>query len=55
MVFADPPYNVAIDGHVSGLRKNRHREFVQASGEMSNEAVFECRTIYHRGRITIND
>jgi hypothetical protein len=44
MVFADPPYNVAIEGHVSGLGKN-HREFVQASGEMSNEAVFECRTI----------
>lgn len=45
MVFADPPYNVAIEGHVSGLGKNRHREFVQASGETSNEAVFECRTI----------
>ncbi|WP_439924417.1 site-specific DNA-methyltransferase [Nitrobacter sp. JJSN] len=35
MVFADPPYNVAIDGHVSGLGKNQHREFVQASGEMT--------------------
>jgi len=35
MVFADPPYNVAIDGNVSGLGKNQHREFVQASGEMS--------------------
>jgi ParB-like chromosome segregation protein Spo0J len=29
MVFADPPYNVAIDGHVSGLGKNQHREFVR--------------------------
>ncbi len=35
MVFADPPYNVAIDGHVSGLGKHRHREFAEASGEMT--------------------
>jgi DNA modification methylase len=40
-VFSDPPYNVAIDGHVSGLGKVRHREFVMASGEMSPEA-FTC-------------
>lgn len=36
MVFADPPYNVPIQGHVSGKGKARHREFVQASGEMSD-------------------
>ena len=35
LVFTDPPYNVAIDGHVSGLGKVRHREFAFASGEMS--------------------
>lgn len=35
MVFADPPYNVKIDGHVSGLGKIKHREFEFASGEMS--------------------
>lgn len=35
MVFSDPPYNVAIDGHVSGLGKVKHREFAMASGEMS--------------------
>jgi DNA modification methylase len=34
-VFTDPPYNVAIDGHVSGLGKTKHREFAMASGEMS--------------------
>ena len=28
MVFTDPPYNVPIDGHVSGLGKLKHREFV---------------------------
>lgn len=35
VVFTDPPYNVAIDGHVSGNGKIRHREFAMASGEMS--------------------
>jgi DNA modification methylase len=35
MIFTDPPYNVPIQGHVSGLGKARHREFVQASGEMT--------------------
>lgn len=37
MVFTDPPYNVKIDGHVSGLGAVRHREFAMASGEMSPE------------------
>jgi DNA modification methylase len=35
MVFTDPPYNVRIEGHVSGLGKVTHREFGMASGEMS--------------------
>lgn len=35
MIFSDPPYNVKIDGHVSGLGKQRHREFAEASGEMT--------------------
>ncbi|WBL31749.1 site-specific DNA-methyltransferase [Sinirhodobacter sp. HNIBRBA609] len=35
MVFADPPYNVKIDGHVGGAGKVKHREFAMASGEMS--------------------
>ncbi len=39
MVFTDPPYNVKIDGHVSGLGAIKHREFAFASGEM-NEAEF---------------
>jgi DNA modification methylase len=37
MVFTDPPYNVVIDGHVSGLGKVKHREFAMASGEMSSQ------------------
>lgn len=36
MVFTDPPYNVPINGHVSGNGKNQHREFAMASGEMSS-------------------
>lgn len=35
MTFTDPPYNVAIDGHVGGLGKIKHRAFPMASGEMS--------------------
>jgi DNA modification methylase len=33
--FADPPFNVRIDGHVSGKGAVHHREFPMASGEMS--------------------
>jgi len=35
LIFTDPPYNVPIAGHVSGLGKAKHREFAMASGEMS--------------------
>jgi DNA modification methylase len=35
-VFADPPYNVPIDGHVCGLGAIKHREFAMAAGEMTN-------------------
>jgi ParB-like chromosome segregation protein Spo0J len=35
MVFTDPPYNVPIAGHVSGLGAVQHREFAMAVGEMS--------------------
>ena len=32
LIFTDPPYNVAVDGHVGGLGKVKHREFAFASG-----------------------
>ena len=35
LIFTDPPYNVAIDGHVCGLGSVRHREFAMGVGEMS--------------------
>lgn len=38
MAFSDPPYNVAINGHVSGLGRRQHREFAMASGEMQPAA-----------------
>jgi DNA modification methylase len=34
-IFADPPFNLKISGHVSGLGAIQHREFAQASGEMT--------------------
>jgi len=37
LVFTDPPYNVPIDGHVSGMGAVKHREFAFASGEMSEQ------------------
>lgn len=48
-VFTDPPYNVKIDGHVSGLGATKHREFAFASGEMSKEAftTFLASTLGH--------
>jgi DNA modification methylase len=39
-VFTDPPYNVPVAGHVSGLGSDTHREFPMASGEMT-KAEFE--------------
>lgn len=36
MVFTDPPYNIRIDGNVSGFGKIKHREFAMAVGEMSS-------------------
>jgi len=49
MVFTDPPYNVPIEGHVSGLGTAQHREFAMASGEMS-EAEFTAflKTVFER-------
>jgi DNA modification methylase len=39
MVITDVPYNVPIEGHVSGNGRVRHKDFMMASGEMS-EAEF---------------
>ncbi len=36
VVFTDVPYNLPIDGHVSGNGAVKHREFQMASGEMTS-------------------
>jgi DNA modification methylase len=41
MVFTDPPWNIPIEGHVSGLGAAKHKDFVMASGEMT-AAEFEA-------------
>jgi DNA modification methylase len=41
VVFVDPPYNVRVDGHVSGKGKVRHREFAQGSGELNREEFIQ--------------
>ena len=48
-VFTDPPYNVAIDGHVCGLGRIRHREFAMGCGEMSEiEFTTFLQTVFDR-------
>jgi DNA modification methylase len=37
MVMADPPYNLKIEGHVSGLGRVRHLDFTVGSGEFTFE------------------
>lgn len=41
MVITDPPYNVPINGHVSGLGSVRHEEFAMACGEMTSDEFAE--------------
>jgi len=52
VVFADPPYNVRIDGNVCGQGAIRHREFRMASGEMSEREFsdFLCQALSHLER-----
>lgn len=38
VVFTDPPHNVPINGHASGMGAVKHDDFAMAAGEMSHEA-----------------
>ena len=38
--FVDPPYNIKVDGFITGKGRHRHREFVQGAGEMSTDEYF---------------
>ena len=44
VVFTDPPYNVKVDGHVSGKGKIRHREFAQGVGELNRDEFIQFLT-----------
>ncbi len=37
MVITDPPFNLPVDGMISGLGKVKHREFSMGSGEMTTD------------------
>ncbi len=56
MIFTDPPWNVRIDGHVSGLGAVKHQEFAMASGEMSSKEfeAFLARTLEHAATHSIS-
>ena len=56
LVTTDPPYNVRIDGHVSGLGRTRHHEFVMAAGELSPRAFAEflVQTLGNLARVSID-
>ena len=48
-VFTDPPYNVTIDGNVSGLGRIRHRDFAMGCGEMNEvEFIAFLETVFQR-------
>ena len=52
LVFIDAPYNVPIAGHASGLGRITHREFVMASGELSERefTAFLSHMLTHASR-----
>jgi DNA modification methylase len=54
MVFADPPYNVRVGGHVQGRGCVKHAEFAFASGEMSDTRyrAFLATCLGHAARVS---
>ena len=55
MVFTDPPYNVPIEGHATGLGAIHHRSFAMAAGEMSRPAfaVFLATSLRHLAAFSV--
>ena len=53
LVFTDPPYNVRVDS-VVGRGRVKHREFIEASGEMSSEEfiAFLTETLGNAARVS---
>ena len=56
MTINDSPYNVQINGHVSGKGKVHHEEFAMASGEMPAETftLFLTETLTQLARISVD-
>jgi DNA modification methylase len=56
MVITDPPYNLRIAGHVSGLGRTSHDDFVMGSGEMTKEqfTAFLERALSNLARFSID-
>ena len=56
MVITDPPYNLRIDGHVCGLGRTKHDDFVMAAGEMTPEqfTAFLERTLSNLAAFSID-
>jgi DNA modification methylase len=52
MIFTDPPWNIPIAGHVSGLGSTKHGDFAMGCGEMSAEEFedFLRTTLGHAAR-----
>ena len=46
MAFCDAPYNLKVEGVISGLGQVKHREFAMASGEMSRPEFIAFLTTY---------
>jgi DNA modification methylase len=56
LIFTDPPYNVPINGHVSGLGKTKHEEFAMASGEMTTgEFTGFLEQVFHQMAVNSTD
>ena len=41
LMFADPPFNVPVEGHVMGRGRIKHPDFVMGSGEMTTDEFKE--------------
>ncbi len=54
-VFVDPPYNVRIDGFVTGSGKVHHAEFAMAAGEMTSSEFtnFLSTTLSHLAKFSV--
>lgn len=56
MSISDAPYNVKIAGHVSGLGKTKHQNFVMASGELDRDefANFLTQVFRHEAQHSVS-